>query len=704
MKLRFREPSTRHGNSGSTGRTARKFAPGMMSLKLGVVDSGVPEAQSRADEIEALIEEGTQKIERRYREFFNSVRDGLFQIDLKGNFIIFNPAFTEILGVDPQKLLKGGVQILQDGVKDENITGVLAEVMDKGELRDELVMFRRPDGSECWIVASLGTFTDDIGRVRGYEGIIRDATERVTYERRLEALHMHAHELVFVSSLQEIADTTMKIAGEVLGFPRGDFSVIEDGMIRALTIKGINIDKNKDLPFDGPGVTARAYRTGEPQLVRDTRRDNDYLPAYIEGETTSLSELVVPVNIEGRVEATINLESEEVDAFTPQDMRLMEIFADHVASAISRLKEERKLRGSEEKFRTLLEESMDAVTVLMGTKIVYANRQMAEMHGIDDPAAMIGREVGEFIAPSDREMIRDRAIRRQRGEDIDRRYEFKILRHDGSTLDVEAFVSLIEYEGQPASLSFVRSMAERKRMEQELREHTERLEFLVEKRTKELQDAERMAAIGELAAMVGHDLRNPLTGIMGAAYFLKKKHATTNDIDTNRMLDIIEKNVEYSNKIVNDLLDYSKNIQPELYRMDLVGVVGDALESVEIPEGISVNLEELGRSQAEIDPQMMKRVFINMLSNAVDAIPDGGEIRIESRERGDRLEIMVTDTGTGIPEEILKYMWKPLFTTKAKGMGFGLSICKRLVECQDGSIWVESTERVGTTFTISLPR
>jgi PAS domain S-box-containing protein len=114
----------------------------MRSLKLGIVDSGVPEAQSLADEIETLIEKGTQNIERRYREFFNSVRDGLFQIDLKGNFIIFNPAFTEILGLDPHELLEGGVQLLQDRVRNQDITAVLAEVMDKGELRDKLVMFR----------------------------------------------------------------------------------------------------------------------------------------------------------------------------------------------------------------------------------------------------------------------------------------------------------------------------------------------------------------------------------------------------------------------------------------------------------------------------------------------------------------------------------------------------------------------------------
>jgi PAS domain S-box-containing protein len=676
----------------------------MRSLRLGVADSGVPEAQSRADEMEALIEKGTTRLERRYKELFNSVRDGLFQIDLKGNFIIFNPAFTEIVGVDATVLLEGGVQVLQDCVPNHEITDILVEIMDTGELRDKLVMFRRPDGSEIWIVGSLGTIRDKMGRARGYEGIISEATERVTYERRLEALHRHAHELVFISSLQEIADTTLRITGEVLGFPRGDFSIVEEGVVRPISIKGINIDNNMDLPVEGPGVTVRAVRTGEPQLVQDTRKDGDYLPAYIEGERTSLSELVVPIVIDGKVDAVINLESEEVDAFTKQDMRLLEIFADHIASAISRLKEMRKLRESEAKFRTLLEESMDAVTVIVGTRIAYANRQMAELHGLKDPSELIGREAMEFVVLEDRDMIRERALSRQRGEEIDRRYEFKILRNDGSTLDVETFVSLIEYEGQPASLSFVRSMAERKRMEKELREHTERLEYLVEKRTGELQEAERMAAIGELAAMVGHDLRNPLTGIMGAAYFLKKKYASINESDTDKMLDIIERNVEYSNKIIKDLLDYSKKIQPGLHRMSLKGIVGDALESFEIPENIVVDQTELSMVEVEVDPQMMKRVLINMLSNAVDAMPEGGHIRIESHERGDKLEISLTDTGKGIPEDVLKQIWKPLFTTKAKGMGFGLSICKRLVECQGGSIDVKSAEGKGTTFTISLPR
>ena len=137
--------------------------------------------------------------------------------------------------------------------------------------------------------------------------------------------------------------------------------------------------------------------------------------------------------------------------------------------------------------------------------------------------------------------------------------------------------------------------------------------------------------------------------------------------------------------------------------MNLRGIVGDALESIEIPENIVVDKTKLGRMEAEVDPQMMKRVLINILTNAVDTMPSGGSICIECREEGAKKTISISDTGKGIPEDVLELIWTPLFTTKAKGMGFGLSICKKLLECQGGSISVESTEGKGTTFTISLP-
>lgn len=237
----------------------------------------------------------------------------------------------------------------------------------------------------------------------------------------------------------------------------------------------------------------------------------------------------------------------------------------------------------------------------------------------------------------------------------------------------------------------------------ELRRHSEQLEELVEERTKELKEAERLATIGKLAAMVGHDLRNPLTGIAGATYYLKEKLGQKIDKKMTEMLEIIEKDIEYSNKIINDLLDYSKKIQLELKETTLRTIVSEALSLVKIPENIQVINASRNKPMVKVDVEKVKRVFVNIIKNAVDAMPEGGKITIKSKETNVNLGISFTDTGTGISDEVMRKLGEPLFTTKARGMGFGLAICKRMVEAHGGSISIKSTVGRGVTVTVTIP-
>lgn len=243
-----------------------------------------------------------------------------------------------------------------------------------------------------------------------------------------------------------------------------------------------------------------------------------------------------------------------------------------------------------------------------------------------------------------------------------------------------------------------------------IREYADQLEMKVKQRTQELVEAqnkllraERLAAIGEISAMVGHDLRNPLTGIAGAAYYLKTKGGEKLDEKSREMLEIIEKDVEYSNKIVSDLLDYSREMHLEQRETTLKSVVGEALAFVHIPSSIEVLDSTQNEPKVEVDVGKLKRVFVNLVKNAVDAMPKGGTLRIRSRERDGQVDVSFADTGTGMSKEVLQRLWSPLFTTKAKGMGFGLAICKRIVEAHGGAISVESTAGKGTTFTVTIP-
>ncbi|OGD47042.1 hypothetical protein A3K79_06350 [Candidatus Bathyarchaeota archaeon RBG_13_46_16b] len=215
--------------------------------------------------------------------------------------------------------------------------------------------------------------------------------------------------------------------------------------------------------------------------------------------------------------------------------------------------------------------------------------------------------------------------------------------------------------------------------------------------------SQRLAAIEELAGMVGHDLRNPLTSINGAAYYLRTKYESKMDARGKEMLKIIEDDVAYSNKIINDLSEYSRKIQLEYVDTTAKMLTKQALFLVNIPKNIDVIDLTEDETEIAIDPDKMKRVFVNLIKNAIDAMPRGGSLAIRSTKISDGVKFTFSDTGNGMSKETLKKICSPLFTTKAKGMGFGLAISKRLVEAHGGSLSFESTIGKGTTATIFMP-
>ncbi|MEM3459047.1 MAG: PAS domain S-box protein [Candidatus Bathyarchaeia archaeon] len=244
---------------------------------------------------------------------------------------------------------------------------------------------------------------------------------------------------------------------------------------------------------------------------------------------------------------------------------------------------------------------------------------------------------------------------------------------------------------------------------EQLETYAGQLEQKVEERTRELKKsqeqllkAQRFAVIGELAGMVGHDLRNPLTSIAGAQYYLKKRLSSENE-KIKEMLELIEKNIAYSNKIINDLLDYSREIELEAIESDPRTLVQEVLSIVGVPTNVKVKNFAEHKPKMEVDTEKVKRVFMNLIKNAIEAMPKGGVLTIKSRKVKDKVEITFSDTGVGMSKETLRKLWTPLFTTKSKGMGFGLPICKRFVEAHGGCITVESARGKGTTFTVTLP-
>ena len=213
---------------------------------------------------------------------------------------------------------------------------------------------------------------------------------------------------------------------------------------------------------------------------------------------------------------------------------------------------------------------------------------------------------------------------------------------------------------------------------------------------------ERLAAIGELAGMVSHDLRNPLSSMQAATYYLKK-HNTKTDKISREMLDAIQVSIEYSNRIINDLLDYSREIKLKIEETTPKSLINSTLTLTPPPENVKVIDLTQDEQKIQVDKVHISRVFANIIKNAFDAMPNGGNLTIRNKRKEDTIEISFEDTGSGMTKEVIDKLWTPLFTTKIKGMGFGLSICKRIVEAHGGNIDVKSVLQKGTTFTIAIP-
>jgi len=262
-------------------------------------------------------------------------------------------------------------------------------------------------------------------------------------------------------------------------------------------------------------------------------------------------------------------------------------------------------------------------------------------------------------------------------------------------------------------------------------EYAKNLEKLVQERTKELREAherllksERLAAIGQLAAMVGHDLRNPLQAITNASYVINetcrgmdfagekfscvpphlRKEMCEGRAQLKKMMGIIDESIEYANKIVSDLRDFARTKKPELIEVDLESLIQETLSGISIPENVRVSIRhDQALSKLYVDPTQMRRVFTNLATNAIQAMRKGGELTISTSLKDGFASIAFQDTGVGIPKEDIEKLFIPLFTTKSRGVGLGLPICKNVMEAHGGSIEVESQEGKGSTFTVKIP-
>jgi signal transduction histidine kinase len=242
---------------------------------------------------------------------------------------------------------------------------------------------------------------------------------------------------------------------------------------------------------------------------------------------------------------------------------------------------------------------------------------------------------------------------------------------------------------------------------------------LVAERTEALQDSvhelelaqeklvqtTRLAAIGQLASAIGHELRNPLGVITNAHYLLRTAlQRQDGGPDAVRHLTTAEREVGAATLIVADLLDYARAREPVSAPVDVVDLIDEVQTVIPAPDEVTVTRDDApDLPPVRADRDQLRQVLLNLLSNAYEAMPEGGAVRIATSAADDNVRISVTDTGTGMDEETRAQIFEPFFTRKTRGIGLGLSVTKRIVETHRGVITIDSELGRGTTFTVELP-
>lgn len=623
-----------------------------------------------------LMENKLKSANRKLKMLFDTAMEGITVVDEKENLTFVNRAFADMLGYEEDELIGTSLQRFVDK---EGFKEIRRQMEDrkKGKVsRYELVMFGK-DGKPCIFQVSASPIWNEDGSFAGSLAIVMDVTER----RRIE------------ETLRESEERFRKI-----------FESASDSIIY-LDRSGRIIDVNEKAVQVFGGSKQELLGKHFIKIGIFSSRD---IPRLLSIFTRTLAGKSGYTNILIRNRIGQERYLECSSSIVKIDSKFVGILV--IARDVTERKHlEQTVLESHQKFERLFKGNPEAaVFVDVNDHILDTNPRFNELFGYSTEE-IFGKALDDLIVP---ENEREEAVKLTLESATGYVYEETVRRRkDGTLIPVLISAAPITISGRLIGcIVLYADITERRQMQKKLEEYSQQLEVLVEQRTKQLKEtqeklikSEKLAAIGQVAAMVGHDLRNPLTGIKGATYYLKKKLAPEADKAVTEMLALIEEDIEYSNKIISDLLEYSREMKLELAEITPKSIMKDILSLVEVPNNVHVSDFVQDEPKIMADVEKMKRVFINIIKNAIDAMPTGGNLTIKSKESGGNVEITIADTGIGISKDNLGKIWTPFFTTKAKGMGLGLPICKRIIEAHRGSILVESKLGKGTTFTITIP-
>jgi PAS domain S-box-containing protein len=674
-----------------------------------------------------------RRSERRYRSLFDRVPMGLYRSTPQGQFLDANPALAKMLGYpDRASLLAINTFDLYEDPEDR--LRWKAQLEQEGELYGFEAPFRHRDGSILWLSENAHAIRDTRGEVLYYEGSLEEITERKRTEKLLQRratqlalLNNVGSRIAATLEMDEITGRAAQLIHETFDYHHVAIFTL-DRARNELVMRARAGDFGHLFPPEhhvalDQGLVGWTTRRGETAVANDVAADPRYINFFPDLVPTK-AELCAPIWVEEQVVGVLDVQSPQHHAFDENDVLVMETLATQIAVAFQnahlhdRVQQElAERKQAEEALRESLQTSADIVEAIPAGLFIYqyeppnglilldGNPESARLTGIRAEAWQ-GKEFNE-IWPEARATGVTQAFLKvlETGET----FETEELYYADERLEGAFRIRAFNMPGQRLGVAF-ENITEQKRAEEErerlYQDLQQRMDELRETQSQLIQSA-KLAAVGELAAGVAHELNNPLTSIIGFSELLLWDAAP--DAAGREDLETIISEADRARTIVRNLLAFARQVKSHPAESDLNQVVQETLtlvrhhiesDGVEIVEQYAPNLPRL-----HMDAGRMKQVLLNLINNAHQATPQGGQLIIASQQVGDELAIRIQDTGKGIPGEHLDQIFDPFFTTKpvGQGTGLGLSVSLGIVRDHGGRIEVESQADQGSIFTVWLP-
>ncbi len=700
-------------------------------------------------------EEALRKSQQQYAGLVNTIDGIVWEADAATQqFTFVSPQAKEMLGYPVERWTEEPdfwPSHIHEEDREESVEFCAAAIR---QLQDHEFEYRMIDaeGNIVWLRDIASVIVED-GKPVKLRGVMIDITERKRLTERLGAIHQLGQEMTLLRDEQALVKRTLQTAAQVINSTLTGFGVVDEQrqeLIKRFHIVGgeFTISPTQRIPInDEASICAAAVSQGRTVNIPNTSQDSRYV-APLDEEPQYLSELCVPIKFEDRVLGVINAEHEARDHFSPADQQLLQTLADQTAVVMENARLYAKTQRNARELAALntathamasnldldivLKQVIQEVNVLLETEdasVMLYNPETDELvfSALANPDCqmLIGHRLsategiaGQVMQCLEPILIADAQDHHSFYKRIDevtglttRSLIAVPLTVKGRGIGVIEVINKIHGTFNAHDLELLRAFSssaaislENARLYQKQQEQIEELRATQAK----LVQSEKMSALGRLIASVSHEINNPLQSIQGCLTLADEEiDSDQRPEKLRRYLGVAEDEIERIAVIVRRVRDFYRPAREDRDEVD----VHTTLESV-----LELSGKQLQHSDVVIDKHWaedlppipanaahLKQVFLNLVLNAIDAMPSGGTLSLRTAREDEMVRIEFTDTGVGMSEKTQDRLFEPFFTTKPHGSGLGLSISYGIIEAHDGQILVRSEVGKGSTFSLLLP-